>query len=118
MAAKLAAGLVPGERMERAPRRAADFDRRWTPYASATERRPAGPAAQEAANPAEVDSAMAAFHGAYVGVNLTDDADQLFEHQQPWTTANGEQPDPKDGHCIVKVKADGSQYDAGTCGVR
>jgi len=29
-------------------------------------------------NPAEVDSAMAAFHGAYVGVNLTDDADQLL----------------------------------------
>jgi hypothetical protein len=62
-------------------------------------------------NPAEMDSAMATFHGAYVGVNLTDDADQLFERQQPWTTANGEQPDPSDGHCIVKVKADGSQYD-------
>ena len=62
-------------------------------------------------NPAEVDAAMAAFHGVYVGVNLTDDADQLFEQQQPWTTANGEQADPSDGHCIVKVKADGSQYD-------
>jgi hypothetical protein len=62
-------------------------------------------------NPAEVDAAMAAFHGVYVGVNLTDDADPLFEQQQPWTTANGEQPDPGDGHCIVKVKADGSQYD-------
>jgi len=62
-------------------------------------------------NPAEVDAAMAAFHGAYVGVNLTDDAEQLFGQQQPWTTANGEQPDPNDGHCIVKVKADGSQYD-------
>ena len=45
-------------------------------------------------SPAEVDSAMAAFHGAYVGVNLTDDAEQLFEQQQPWTTGNGEQPDP------------------------
>jgi hypothetical protein len=55
---------------------------------------------------------MAAFHGVYVGVNLTADADQLFNQQQPWTTANGEQPDPSDGHCIVKVKADGSQYDA------
>jgi len=62
-------------------------------------------------NPAEVDAAMAAFHGAYVGVNLTDDAEQLFEQQQPWTTANGEQPDQNDGHCIVKVKADGTQYD-------
>ena len=31
---------------------------------------------------------MAAFHGAYVGVNLTDDADQLFGQGQPWTVAN------------------------------
>jgi hypothetical protein len=58
-------------------------------------------------NTAEVDSAMAAFHGAYVGVNLTNDADQLFEQQQPWTTANGEQPNPNEGHCILKVAADG-----------
>lgn len=62
-------------------------------------------------NAAEVDSAMAAFHGAYVGVNLTSDADQLFEQHQPWTTANGEQPNISDGHCIVKVTADGSQFD-------
>jgi hypothetical protein len=62
-------------------------------------------------NPAEVDSAMAAFHGAYAGVNLTDDADTLFGQGQPWTTANGEQPNPSDGHCIVKIGADGSQFD-------
>ena len=58
-------------------------------------------------NPAECDSAMQAFHGLYVGVNLTDNADQLFEQGQPWTLS-GEQPDPNDGHCIVKVKADGT----------
>jgi hypothetical protein len=63
-------------------------------------------------NPAEVDAAMAAFHGAYVGVNLTDDADQLFEQRQPWTTAGGQKPDPNRGHCIVKVAADGSQLDS------
>jgi CHAT domain len=62
-------------------------------------------------NPAELDAAMAAFHGVLVGVNLTDDADALFEQGQPWTTRNGERPDPNDGHCLVKVKADGSQYD-------
>jgi hypothetical protein len=62
-------------------------------------------------SPEAVDAAMAAFHGAYVGVNLTDDADTLFGQGQPWTTANGEQPDPSDGHCIVKVAADGSQLD-------
>jgi hypothetical protein len=53
----------------------------------------------------ECDSAMAAFHGLYVGVNLTPNCDQLFEQQQPWTL-DGEQPDPNEGHCIVKVKAD------------
>jgi hypothetical protein len=62
-------------------------------------------------DPAAVDAAMAAFHGAYVGVNLTDDADTLFGQGQPWTTAGGQQPDPSDGHCIVKVAADGSQFD-------
>jgi hypothetical protein len=62
--------------------------------------------------PAEVDAAMAAFHGAYVGVNLTDDADQLFEQHQPWTTAGGQQPNPNEGHCILKVAADGSQLDS------
>ena len=54
---------------------------------------------------------MTAFHGLYVGVNLTDDADSLFGNGQPWTVANGEKPDPNDGHCIVKVKADGQQTD-------
>jgi hypothetical protein len=62
-------------------------------------------------SPAAVDAAMAAFNGAYVGVNLTDDADMLFTEHQPWTVANGEQSDPRDGHCIVKVAADGSQFD-------
>jgi len=58
-------------------------------------------------DPAAVDAAMQAFNGIYAGVDLTDDADDLFEQQQPWTTENGEQPDPQDGHCIVKVYANG-----------
>jgi len=62
-------------------------------------------------DPAAVDSAMQEFKGVYAGVNLTDDADQLFSDGQPWTTANGEQPDPNDGHCIVKVYADGKDSD-------
>jgi hypothetical protein len=62
-------------------------------------------------DPEACDSAMAAFHGLYVGVNLTDDADPLFGKGEPWTTANGEKPDPNEGHCIVKVGADGSQLD-------
>jgi hypothetical protein len=62
-------------------------------------------------NPAEVDAAMAAFHGVYAGVNLTDDADKLFQQGEPWTTANGEKPDVQDGHCIVKVAADGNTFD-------
>jgi hypothetical protein len=63
------------------------------------------------ANPAEVDSAMSAFHGVYAGVNLTDDADKLFEQQEPWTVSHGQHPDPNEGHCIVKVAADGHQFD-------
>lgn len=62
-------------------------------------------------HPENVDSAMTAFHGVYAGVNLTPDADQLFVDDMPWTTINGEQPDPQEGHCIVKVAADGQQYD-------
>jgi hypothetical protein len=63
-------------------------------------------------NPAEVDAAMAAFHGAYVGVNLTPDVDNLFVQHEPWTVANGEQPNPSDGHCIIKVASDGTQFDS------
>lgn len=44
-------------------------------------------------------------------VNLTDDADSLFKQGESWMTANGEQSDPNDGHCIVKVAADGSTLD-------
>jgi hypothetical protein len=62
-------------------------------------------------NPGEVDAAMAAFRGVYAGVNLTADADKLFEEGKPWTTVGGEQPDPQEGHCIVKVGADGTAYD-------
>lgn len=44
-------------------------------------------------------------------MNLTADADKLFEEGKPWTTAGGEQPDPQEGHCVVKVGADGTAYD-------
>jgi hypothetical protein len=59
------------------------------------------------ADPAAVDAAVQAFRGVYAGVDLTDDADDLFSAGQPWTVANGEQPDPESGHCIVKVTAAG-----------
>jgi len=54
-------------------------------------------------DPAQVDAAMQAFHGVYAGVDLTDDADDLFGEGLPWTTEDGQRPDPEDGHCIVKV---------------
>jgi hypothetical protein len=56
--------------------------------------------------PDRVDAAMQAFHGAYVGVDLTSDADSLFEQHKPWTLSDGQRPDPREGHCIVKVAAD------------
>jgi hypothetical protein len=57
--------------------------------------------------PEQCDAIMDAFHGLYVGVNLTPDADVLFGNHQPWTVAQGQKPDPNEGHCIVKIKADG-----------
>jgi hypothetical protein len=61
-------------------------------------------------SPSAVDEAMQAFHGCYVGVSLTDDADDLFVEGQPWGSGSVT-PDPQDGHCIVKVKADGAHFD-------
>ena len=61
-------------------------------------------------SPSAVDGAMQAFHGCYAGVSLTDDADDLFSEGQPWGTGSIT-PDPDDGHCIVKVKADGLHFD-------
>jgi hypothetical protein len=58
-------------------------------------------------DPAKVDAALAAFTGVYCGVQLTDDADDLFANHQPWTVAEGQQPDPQEGHCILKVGATG-----------
>jgi hypothetical protein len=56
---------------------------------------------------ATCDGLMEVGFGLYVGVNLTDDAEQLFNAGEPWTVANGEQPNPNDGHCILKVKSTG-----------
>ncbi|MBO0813622.1 MAG: hypothetical protein J2P30_00485 [Actinobacteria bacterium] len=60
---------------------------------------------------AQADSAMQAFHGVLTGVSLTDDAEDLFDQGQPWTLENGEEPDPTEGHAILKVWADGAGYD-------
>jgi hypothetical protein len=54
------------------------------------------------------DAAMQQFKGLILGVDLTDDADDLFEEGEPWTVADGQQPDPDDGHCILRVKSTGS----------
>ena len=61
--------------------------------------------------PAEIDAFMQAGFGCYVGVNLTDDAVNLFDAGEPWTVAGGQQPDPNEGHCILKVQADGQGTD-------
>jgi hypothetical protein len=56
-------------------------------------------------NKIEVDWSCQTFHGVYAGVSLTDDADQRFENHQVWDISPDNQPDPSQGHCIVKVKA-------------
>jgi hypothetical protein len=60
---------------------------------------------------AKFDAALEAFTGVYCGVNLTDDADDLFSNHHPWTVADGQQPNPQEGHCIVLVSADGHSLD-------
>ena len=60
-------------------------------------------------DPAAVDSAMEAFKGVYVGVDLTDDADQLFSEGLSWTVTDGQRPDPQEGHCILGVRATQTQ---------
>jgi hypothetical protein len=62
-------------------------------------------------NVAMADSLMQIFGGLYCGVSLTDDAEQLFNSDQEWTTAHGERPDQNEGHCIEKVRADGTAND-------
>lgn len=58
---------------------------------------------------ATVDQIMAEFgRGIVLGVNLTDDADQLFSEGKPWTVANGETPDQNEGHVVLKVKSQGA----------
>jgi hypothetical protein len=49
---------------------------------------------------------MLNFSGVCVAVELTDDAEQLFNLHEPWTTAQGESPDPQEGHDILLVKYD------------
>jgi hypothetical protein len=55
-----------------------------------------------------VDSVMAQFgRGVILGVDLTTDAQQLFNEGEPWTTANGETPNNQLGHGILKVASTG-----------
>jgi hypothetical protein len=68
--------------------------------------------------PEMVDSALSLFTGVYCGVCLTDDADDLFSQGLPWTVADGQQPDSQDGHCIIKVGADGTLDDWITWGAK
>jgi hypothetical protein len=56
----------------------------------------------------KIDTVMAAFkRGVICGVSLTDDADQRFTDGLPWTVDNGQQPDPNQGHGILKVQSSG-----------
>lgn len=56
-------------------------------------------------HPDTVDAVMAHFgRGIITGVSLTDDADPRFEKHEAWTVADGERPDPREGHCILRIK--------------
>lgn len=62
--------------------------------------------AQVPSDPNEIHSAMLNFSGVLIGVDLTDDAEQLFNNHQPWTLSGGESPDPNEGHDILLVTYD------------
>jgi hypothetical protein len=61
-------------------------------------------------DPAGCDAAMAAFHGLYCGVSLTDNADELFSEHKPWTVSKTVRPDPSEGHCVVRVRSDAKTH--------
>lgn len=58
------------------------------------------------------DAAMQKFHGLIIGADLTDDADERFQEGLPFTIADGQQPDPAEGHCLLRVKSTGAGPDA------
>ena len=65
-------------------------------------------------NKAQMDALMQVGFFLYVGVNLTDRDEQDFGAQPPvtWGSQGGTpQPNPNNGHCIIKVKADGHGTD-------
>ena len=49
---------------------------------------------------------MLNFNGVLLGCSLTDNAEQEFNDQQPWTITASEHPDPQEGHDIYLVKYD------------
>lgn len=53
----------------------------------------------------QLQAAMIAFHGVIVGVELTDDAQQLFP-DGVWNVDDGQAPDPQMGHGILFGKYD------------
>ena len=55
---------------------------------------------------------MAAFHGLYAGVNLTDDADNLFQQGQPWNGRQRRAARSELGPLHREVGADAGQYDS------
>ena len=64
----------------------------------------------------QIDAAMAKFGAILCGVNLTPDVDQLFTDGLPWTVADGQIPDPREGHVLVRVKSDGTMHTYTTWG--
>lgn len=49
---------------------------------------------------ANLKRAAVEFGGLLVCVDLTDDAEQLFNNNQTWNVADGQQPNPEEGHGI------------------
>lgn len=61
----------------------------------------------------QLQSAMLAFHGVIIGVDLTDDAQQLFP-DGVWNVDDGQKPNPEMGHGILFAKYDPENDEYGT----
>ena len=56
-------------------------------------------------DPAHMDAALQLGLVVVVGVDLTPSADQEFSDGQPWSVGPGNQPDPSEGHAILRLKS-------------
>lgn len=72
----------------------------------------------DSSNINEIKQAICDFNGLLMGCALTDEAEQEFDDNDPWTITASEQPDPNEGHDIYVLSYDSAHFEALTWGAR